>query len=781
MWTYVDNIETLTSNASQAVESLAALTQFCDALHLEVDAQKTYAWSNSPGGRKHLREVEIQCKLYARDLGGHINYSRLATNQTVQAKIAKLKPFWVRLARSQAPVKQKEYALQSAAWSNLFFGIATVQLGDAHFVKLRTLATRGLGTAKHGANPMLQLSCVSPTKCDPEFYCVFHTVMSFRQFHTPEMSYAVMNALANGDKTSPGPCNSLLHALHKVGWSWCVDGICQDEHGAPFHIQDSPIQDLADRLHQAWQHRIFSLVMQLRPTMQGLSNADGRLTRASYLSLPDEQAGAIRCLLNGTQFTNDALVHSGLVDSDKCRYCQEPDSAIHRHWYCPAFASIRSPFGLDSLRDTADPCLLAHGWLPKAPALHQLQTSLAGLPDRSDNHNLPPDWRAPPEGVYVFTDGGCLHPAEPDQRVATWGFVIWTPQGFWEVARGPVPGRRQTVIRGELWAVFSALKLLAKLRVPGRLWIDNQTVYRRLVGWLTNPQAPLPAQNDSDLWTLVWLQFNQIPHLIHGFHKVHAHGVQTDQEHYVDEWAVHGNTAADKAATEARKDIPQIVWQPWQAVCQHQEATRLLGRKLHTMYAHIGAMAMQTEEREETPQPDGIPAQPGAFHHPPDPHFELLATQQVTSLPSHYQSEDATSILAWIQTLCDPTVPPTWVSFHQLLIDYQAFSQRLGPRFLEKQWRPAGFQPNPEYSHKTHTVWLSQYLTNMCKHMEMPLDMQQRRPSSHVIAFWTGCIHVRITVERLHWIDKHFRRFMRNTVARQIGRDLCDMQPGFVT
>ena len=423
VWSYVDNIETLTSSSFQAVESLEALTQFCQVLHLQVDATKTYAWSNSAAGRKHLREVEIQCKLYARDLGGHINYSRLATNRTIQDKITLLKPFWIRLARSQAPVTQKEYALQTAAWSNLFFGIATVQLGDAHFVKLRTQATRGIGTAKHGANPMLQLSCISPTKCDPEFYCVFHTVMSFRQYHTPDMSYAVLNALANGDKTSPGPCNSLLHALHKLGWAWYGAGCCQDEAGEVFHLQDSPVQDLADRLHQAWHQRVFALMEQQRPTMRGIVNADCRLTRASYLALPAEQAGAVRCLLNGT---------SGVVDSDKCRYCQDPDSAIHRHWYCPAFNHIRDQFALGYLKDTAEPCLLAHGWLPKAPALPQLQRSLARLPDVSDTHALPPEWQTPPEGLYLFTDGGCLHPAEPDQRVATWGFVIWTPQGFWE-------------------------------------------------------------------------------------------------------------------------------------------------------------------------------------------------------------------------------------------------------------------------------------------------------------------------------------------------------------
>ena len=337
------------------------------------------------------------------------------------------------------------------------------------------------------------------------------------------------------------------------------------------------------------------------------------------------------------------------------------------------------------------------------------------------------------------------------------------------------------MIRGELWAVFSALKLVAKLHAPCRLWIDNHTVYRRLRTWLAKPAAPLPTQTDSDLWLLVFEQFQQIRSLILGIHKVHAHGLQVDQDVYLDEWAVNGNKAADKAATDARKDIPQDLWRHWQLVCQHQDATRLLGRKVHSMYAQIGTMAMQTEEQNAEVQPDGIPDLQQAERHLADPHFEQLATQPVAALPSHYQCEDASTVLAWMQTLCDPAVPPTWVSFHQLLIDYQAYSQRLGPRFLDKQWRPASFQPNPEYSHKNHTVWLSQFLTNVCKQMGMPLELQQRRPSSHVIAFWTGCIRVRMTNERLHWVDNHFRRFIKTAVVRQIGRDLGDMQPGFVT
>ena len=198
------------------------------------------------------------------------------------------------------------------------------------------------------------------------------------------------------------------------------------------------------------------------------------------------------------------------------------------------------------------------------------------------------------------------------------------------------------------------------------------------------------------------------------------------------------------------------------------------------MYAEIGIAAMQAESQQAEPSPEGVQVNMPSQRREQDPSFEILAEMEVDDIPDHYQCDEAAHILRWVKTIASSDAPATWVSFHQLLIDYQAFSHRLGPRFLEKKWRPADFKPDLLYQHKKHAVWFSQYLTNLCSHMHLPLDLEQRRPASHLIAFWTGCIRVKLSVQRLHQIDHHFRKFLHVSVVRQIGRDLANIQPGFV-
>ena len=72
-WNYVDNIETLAHDAATACSSEGILTEFCQLLDLEVDASKSYCWSTTAVGRQIIRANAHNSKLYARDLGGHMN------------------------------------------------------------------------------------------------------------------------------------------------------------------------------------------------------------------------------------------------------------------------------------------------------------------------------------------------------------------------------------------------------------------------------------------------------------------------------------------------------------------------------------------------------------------------------------------------------------------------------------------------------------------------------------------------------------------------------------
>lgn len=145
---------------------------------------------------------------------------------------------------------------------------------------------------------MLQMSCVGDPSEDPEFWCLYETLKSYRKYHIPEIAHPVVYQLSQGAVTSPGPCHATLRAIHKVGWQWEANGRCIDQNGLPIHIINAPLQELYIRTKQAWQTKVFSDVEQARDTMHGLSKADATKTTAAMTKHDDDSQGLLRCVLN---------------------------------------------------------------------------------------------------------------------------------------------------------------------------------------------------------------------------------------------------------------------------------------------------------------------------------------------------------------------------------------------------------------------------------------------------------------------------------------------------
>ena len=112
-------------------------------------------------------------------------FCRRHTNRVVRTRATDLTDFWPRLARSPAPISQKELSLRVAAWPKALQGISTTIYGSDHINKLRTRALRSLGWTNKGMHPMLQLSCLSDVRSDPGYWCMWQTVISFRRFADP--------------------------------------------------------------------------------------------------------------------------------------------------------------------------------------------------------------------------------------------------------------------------------------------------------------------------------------------------------------------------------------------------------------------------------------------------------------------------------------------------------------------------------------------------------------------------------------------------------------------
>ena len=772
-WTYVDNIETVCDTGQQAQESLGALEEFCDALDLQIDPKKTYCWTTSREERKELKEQDIQTLKAARDLGGHLNYSKWATKGTILDKIEKFAPFWKRLSRSSAPKFQKLRCLKVSAWPNMFHSISISSLGHVHFEKIRTKVMQSLGFNSYGANPKLQLSCICPSACDPEFWCAYETVMSWRKFTTPEMADFVMTHIADGGTMTPGPCSSISKVIHKLGWAWVQTGIVLDENRQPLDLRNCPIQELFVRVKSAWQTIVFGETEILRKTMKGLSDACvATTTRDLDTWNPDEQ-GVLRCALNGTLYTHDALVHTGKVEDFSCKYCGEKDSIKHRHWECPHFADLTNKCLSKIECDISQlpNSLVLHGWIPKNKFVVKLKSLLCGLPNLAHTHFVPDDFH-PKSCVEVFTDGSCIRPTRPDQRIATWGMVVWHNNKFHTVAEGGVPGFHQTSLRAEIFAAVAALSFAVQQQVQIRIWIDNQTVCDFLTRLISGNNSTVnPQRKDADLWQWLSRQFEDAKPFVKQVVKVRSHVGQSAIDEF-EEWVFAGNDKADEAAQQARKNLSQEIWWVWEQVVATDAFNDNLRQAIHTLFVSVGMRAVQSQPKTKLPEPCGTQQNETTIDI--DTNMVALSNLAIEDVPQHFLTDETEFLLTWLKTIVTGEAPIRWVTWHQLLIDYQFSSGRAGPRNVGRRWRNVGYKQS-DYSFSAHAKWFSHYFQNLGTAVSMKPKVQTMRPPSHVLTYWGGSVKVRISSTRLDRVDTFLKEWATRVPARNLSRDLSDV------
>ena len=636
-WSFVDDWQLTAATHEVAIQGLRSMHHFALMLDLSIDLRKSFLWSTSAEGRRQLRELAHQVKLYDRNLGGHLSYCKVHSNFTLQARIRQLDAFWTWLSRSPSPLPQKLTCLTVVAWPRGLHGIAGVILGKEHFQKLRTRALQSLGVHRKGTNPKLVLSAIVHPRHDPEFHSLVLTVKSFRKFCAPDQAFPLLDWLSTQpiDHLWPGPCGVFLTRLHSVGWSWVNQGCLQDHEGLQLHILESPIQVLMSRLHDAWLCAVGCEVAQ-RPDFVGLHTIDRIQTTRDMHTWDQESLGLLRVAMTGAFFTRDWLCKMGKVPTSSCPWCGEEDSIFHRHWVCDHFQFSRNVMQPSTFRslDTLPECTQLHGWITEAPEARVFRQLLHGLPDLTGDFLI-----APPlaNELHMFTDGSCLRPERANLRVATWGLVVANlfDDHFTPIGQGPLPGLHQTVVRAEFTATISALKFALVQLLPAWLWTDNQQVLEHVQFCLADGFAVSIMDRDHDLKNQVFQLVQELrrKHIPLCVVKVTSHVSHTLAFDSVEEWALRGNQAADACAEKAREGFSTQFFAVWHGLCATVLEQDQLRQDLHSHIVRVGSTAVAdkrriqnlNEQQWETYSPaiDVTPAMlvdlPRVWPHPPMP------------------------------------------------------------------------------------------------------------------------------------------------------------------
>eukprot|EP00438_Fugacium_kawagutii_P014108 Skav225594 [mRNA] locus=scaffold1527:168505:176565:- [translate_table: standard] len=613
--------------------------------------------------------------------------------------------------------------------------------GDT-ILQIKELGIEAVYRPKAGANPMVQLSLVDPCMHDPECYAVVTTVMQFRKYADPILVRPLLADVyaLKPSQRKPGPGGALAGRLERINWQWVQGTTFLDDECLPADILVMPLQELVFRLHRSWSRLVGSLQME-RDDFHGLSNADFAHSKISPAWSLEEHS-MLRVLQIGTFCTADKLHAAKVVDTPSCKFCSAPDSLLHRNLHCPATAPLRArvPSPVMDFVDAAMPCI-HRGWLPEPSHLVQYKQQLLQIPDDVTKFEQVPCSCDSLDVWDLFIDGSAQHPKIPCARLASWAVVLAGPfhsaTGY-PLSRGFVMGLWQTVQRGELTAMISALSYAAMTTKPCRIWVDNQQVFRRTRAMQRQTWSPGPMSCDADLWELVGTLLDQVRDRVQ-ICKVASHQDPTDAEDW-ELWAFRMNDYADHCARatfatymlELVSLSNQVAaeWSFLDTVKQHWHAYLVEVAKLSIAHPEVSSKDISMEPCQSDVQVINL---------------AQIAKHAFDAAPMNLRFSGWLSLLQWMETIShNPQPHAEWVTWYELLWSLQLTLGRRGIRAVgtNNKWEwDDGWHP---YDMQKSTRYLSSWLTQIIKLVFPSWKSTHARPSCYRFQTWAMTL-------RLQW------------------------------
>ena len=482
---YADNWAWMTSSRQAHFQALLATLNFCAAIAVTINFDKTWHFATSKELREFVEvlqllfpsnDVQVQLRTGVKDLGEVVTYNRFVPLDFIKERIQQAISRMRRLRHLPCDMSDKCRIIQSSAWPAGLYAADTTYVGKKHFHDLRNAAVHAIIGNRDFANARVSCFALSKFLQDPMVFVLCNILRTTRRLaeRNPEACREFISMVVDFEgKRAYGPASTFKLYLDNLGWIIQPDGSLLLGEFASCNIVHDSIPFITKCVKDAWPSFALSNV-----DRKGIGDFEPHPTINSRVlaAFADQDQKLLAYFFLGA-FQPEAIKHKWKKDhAPTCAFCTCVDTRPHRYLDCQCFQHIRNdhPDAVRILKERR-PSWVYMPIAQKHPDFDSSHFVFSKFPHASE---FAPCFNKHQNGVATFyTDGGAIHPQYGDARLASWSVVQdiscsgddrrlsvdfafckkpHIPM-FHTIAVGLVPGP-QTSGRGELYALLVAIR-----------------------------------------------------------------------------------------------------------------------------------------------------------------------------------------------------------------------------------------------------------------------------------------------------------------------------------
>lgn len=413
---------------------------------------------------------------------------------------------------------------------------------------------------------------------------------------------------------------------------------------------------------------------------------------------------------------------------------------------------------------------------------------LSQLPSPSVHTTNPPHGG---EWIDLFTDGSCLWPHDRDMRLAAWSIVEAGPSGdvcaSQVVWAGQLEGILQSAFRAELRAVCCAVRYALFWGKKVRIWCDCQSVVTKFSQLVYYNRVLKPNGPHFDLWSELLEHVERLGAHAVKITKVAAHQDATDHLSALESWAFQHNIVADRAARLANLQRDRGFWTLHRQHCLQSQWFQKISREAQAVILSISKKVVTREEvlQQDETAPSGAVDRVQPIMSSPSPVWDgfIPRAQLPLGVTSRFGHRFVAMVVAWFGEAVkefSPGCDTSWLSIHQLYLDYQHQTGELGLVY-QKEWKDPVILPGLKLvprTFKRRSSWFGLAFRAILRAFGQDIPWMVTRPNSTMIALHTACVALPWPKWRLEVVEKWLmHRLPAKKAATRSGQDLVYLPP----